>query len=75
VVEGVGRTLKGRDMSRVRDAVWSQTGFYGWSFCRYMEIKVLVTIVFFFFKKKIAYDFFLGNDSAELIRLWNESTQ
>ncbi|OIW13990.1 hypothetical protein TanjilG_09341 [Lupinus angustifolius] len=27
--EGVGRTLKGRDMSRVRDAVWSQTGFYG----------------------------------------------
>ncbi|KAH8512141.1 hypothetical protein Peur_053719 [Populus x canadensis] len=29
VVEGVGRTLKGRDMSRVRDAVWSQTGFYG----------------------------------------------
>jgi len=34
-----------------------------------MEIKVLVTIVFFFFKKKIAYDFFLGNDSAELIRL------
>ncbi|CAN0912596.1 hypothetical protein LINGRAPRIM_LOCUS584 [Linum grandiflorum] len=29
VVEGVGRTLKGRDMRRVRDAVWSQTGFYG----------------------------------------------
>lgn len=29
VFEGVGRTLKGRDMSRVRDAVWSQTGFYG----------------------------------------------
>ncbi|KAJ6767342.1 hypothetical protein OIU79_023163 [Salix purpurea] len=29
VVEGVGRTLKGRDMSRVRDAVWSRTGFYG----------------------------------------------
>lgn len=29
VLEGVGRTLKGRDMSRVRDAVWSQTGFYG----------------------------------------------
>ncbi|TMW95263.1 hypothetical protein EJD97_009167 [Solanum chilense] len=27
--EGVGRTLKGRDMSRVRDAVWSQTGFDG----------------------------------------------
>ncbi|KAE9599062.1 hypothetical protein Lal_00044035 [Lupinus albus] len=27
--EGVGRTLKGRDMSRVREAVWSQTGFYG----------------------------------------------
>uniref|UniRef100_A0A1J3FNX3 Senescence regulator n=1 Tax=Noccaea caerulescens TaxID=107243 RepID=A0A1J3FNX3_NOCCA len=26
---GVGRTLKGRDMRRVRDAVWSQTGFYG----------------------------------------------
>ncbi|KAF5195817.1 senescence regulator (Protein of unknown function, DUF584) [Thalictrum thalictroides] len=26
---GVGRTLKGRDMSRVRDAVWSQTGFDG----------------------------------------------
>ncbi|GFP79062.1 hypothetical protein PHJA_000049700 [Phtheirospermum japonicum] len=29
VFEGVGRTLKGRDLSRVRDAVWSQTGFYG----------------------------------------------
>ncbi|CAN1165759.1 hypothetical protein LINPERPRIM_LOCUS33919 [Linum perenne] len=29
MVEGVGRTLKGRDMRRVRDAVWSQTGFYG----------------------------------------------
>ncbi|XP_074566884.1 protein S40-6-like [Curcuma longa] len=29
VLEGVGRTLKGRDLSRVRDAVWSQTGFPG----------------------------------------------
>lgn len=29
VFEGLGRTLKGRDMSRVRDAVWSQTGFDG----------------------------------------------
>lgn len=29
VFEGVGRTLKGRDMSRVRNAVWSQTGFNG----------------------------------------------
>ncbi|XP_077242193.1 protein S40-6-like [Tasmannia lanceolata] len=29
VFEGVGRTLKGRDMSRVRDAVWGQTGFFG----------------------------------------------
>ncbi|KAL4298296.1 hypothetical protein GQ457_12G017740 [Hibiscus cannabinus] len=29
VFEGVGRTLKGRDLSRVRDAVWSQTGFDG----------------------------------------------
>ncbi|XP_043690819.1 uncharacterized protein LOC122641597 [Telopea speciosissima] len=29
VLEGVGRTLKGRDLSRVRDAVWSQTGFAG----------------------------------------------
>uniref|UniRef100_A0A5B6ZD83 Senescence regulator S40 n=1 Tax=Davidia involucrata TaxID=16924 RepID=A0A5B6ZD83_DAVIN len=29
VFEGMGRTLKGRDMSRVRDAVWSQTGFDG----------------------------------------------
>lgn len=29
VLEGVGRTLKGRDMSRVRDAVWSRTGFDG----------------------------------------------
>jgi hypothetical protein len=29
VVEGAGRTLKGRDMSRVRDAVWSRTGFDG----------------------------------------------
>lgn len=29
VFVGVGRTLKGRDLSRVRDAVWSQTGFYG----------------------------------------------
>ncbi|KAJ6791188.1 putative eukaryotic translation initiation factor 4B1 [Iris pallida] len=29
VFEGAGRTLKGRDMSRVRDAVWRQTGFFG----------------------------------------------
>lgn len=29
VFEGVGRTLKGRDMSRVRNAVWRQTGFLG----------------------------------------------
>ncbi|KQK21255.1 uncharacterized protein LOC100839665 [Brachypodium distachyon] len=29
VFEGVGRTLKGRDLSRVRDAVWSNTGFLG----------------------------------------------
>ncbi|XP_057470436.1 protein S40-6-like [Actinidia eriantha] len=29
VFEGIGRTLKGRDMSRVRDAVWNQTGFNG----------------------------------------------
>ncbi|KAK8953951.1 hypothetical protein KSP39_PZI001975 [Platanthera zijinensis] len=29
VFEGVGRTLKGRDLSRVRDTVWSQTGFFG----------------------------------------------
>ncbi|EOA17528.1 hypothetical protein CARUB_v10005873mg [Capsella rubella] len=29
LILGVGRTLKGRDMRRVRDAVWSQTGFYG----------------------------------------------
>ncbi|KAL7213523.1 hypothetical protein ACSBR2_016117 [Camellia fascicularis] len=29
VFVGVGRTLKGRDLSRVRDAVWSQTGFDG----------------------------------------------
>lgn len=27
VFEGVGRTLKGRDMRRVRDAVWQKTGF------------------------------------------------
>lgn len=29
VFEGAGRTLKGRDLRRVRDAVWSQTGFDG----------------------------------------------
>ncbi|MCL7029375.1 hypothetical protein MKW94_016926 [Papaver nudicaule] len=27
VHEGVGRTLKGRDLSRVRDAIWQKTGF------------------------------------------------
>lgn len=27
VLEGVGRTLKGRDLRRVRNAVWRQTGF------------------------------------------------
>ncbi|KAK4780181.1 hypothetical protein SAY87_016287 [Trapa incisa] len=27
VHEGVGRTLKGRDLSRVRNAVWARTGF------------------------------------------------
>lgn len=26
-LEGVGRTLKGRDLRRVRNAVWRQTGF------------------------------------------------
>lgn len=25
--EGVGRTLKGRDLSRVRNAIWEKTGF------------------------------------------------
>ncbi|OIT01815.1 PREDICTED: uncharacterized protein LOC109228196 [Nicotiana attenuata] len=25
--EGMGRTLKGRDLSRVRNAIWKQTGF------------------------------------------------
>ncbi|XP_010052839.2 PE-PGRS family protein PE_PGRS16 [Eucalyptus grandis] len=29
VFEGVGRTLKGRDARRIRDAVWSRTGFDG----------------------------------------------
>lgn len=29
VLEGTGRTLKGRDVIRVRDAVWSRTGFNG----------------------------------------------
>ncbi|KAL7136638.1 hypothetical protein ABFS83_10G043300 [Erythranthe nasuta] len=27
VHEGAGRTLKGRDLSRVRNAIWKQTGF------------------------------------------------
>ncbi|KAL2481412.1 hypothetical protein Adt_34386 [Abeliophyllum distichum] len=27
VHEGVGRTLKGRDLSQVRNAIWKQTGF------------------------------------------------
>lgn len=27
VQEGMGRTLKGRDLSRVRDAIWQRTGF------------------------------------------------
>ncbi|KAL9227701.1 hypothetical protein vseg_003356 [Gypsophila vaccaria] len=27
VLEGVGRTLKGRDLRQVRDAVWRQSGF------------------------------------------------
>lgn len=27
VHEGIGRTLKGRDLSRVRDAIWQKTGF------------------------------------------------
>ncbi|KAF6166215.1 hypothetical protein GIB67_030999 [Kingdonia uniflora] len=27
VHEGIGRTLKGRDLSRVRDAIWKKTGF------------------------------------------------
>ncbi|KAG4974294.1 hypothetical protein JHK87_031115 [Glycine soja] len=29
VLEGIGRTLKGRDMRQVRNAVWRQTGFLG----------------------------------------------
>ncbi|CAO2039017.1 unnamed protein product [Urochloa humidicola] len=31
VHEGIGRTLKGRDLSRVRDAVWKKTGFEDWT--------------------------------------------
>ncbi|XP_076940327.1 protein S40-4-like, partial [Bidens hawaiensis] len=27
VQEGIGRTLKGRDLSRVRNAIWKKTGF------------------------------------------------
>lgn len=27
VHEGIGRTLKGRDLSRVRNAIWKQIGF------------------------------------------------
>ncbi|KAL3628526.1 hypothetical protein CASFOL_027572 [Castilleja foliolosa] len=27
VHEGIGRTLKGRDLSRVRNAIWKKTGF------------------------------------------------
>lgn len=27
VFEGLGRTLKGRDLRRVRNAVWQKTGF------------------------------------------------
>ncbi|KAG6417909.1 hypothetical protein SASPL_120106 [Salvia splendens] len=27
VHEGIGRTLKGRDLSRVRNAIWQKTGF------------------------------------------------
>jgi hypothetical protein len=27
VHEGAGRTLKGRDLSRVRNAIWEKTGF------------------------------------------------
>lgn len=27
VLEGIGRTLKGRDLRQVRNAVWRQTGF------------------------------------------------
>ncbi|KAH7445119.1 hypothetical protein KP509_02G107800 [Ceratopteris richardii] len=34
VVEGVGRTLKGRDASKMRDAVWNQIGFPGFGFLR-----------------------------------------
>lgn len=29
VFEGVGRKLKGRDLDRVRNTVWRQTGFFG----------------------------------------------
>lgn len=29
VIEGAGRTLKGRDLSKVRNTVWKQTGFFG----------------------------------------------
>ena len=32
VLEGVGRTLKGRDLRQVRNAVWRQTGFLDWRF-------------------------------------------
>ncbi|KAL2536810.1 hypothetical protein Fot_18201 [Forsythia ovata] len=30
VHEGIGRTLKGRDLSTVRNAIWEKTGFQDW---------------------------------------------
>ena len=30
VLEGAGRTLKGRDLRQVRNAVWRKTGFLDW---------------------------------------------
>jgi hypothetical protein len=31
VLEGAGRTLKGRDLRQVRNAVWRKTGLLDWS--------------------------------------------
>ncbi|KAK6645936.1 hypothetical protein PHAVU_L001851 [Phaseolus vulgaris] len=31
VIEGIGRTLKGRDLRQVRNVVWRQTGFLTFS--------------------------------------------
>jgi hypothetical protein len=47
VLEGVGRTLKGRDLRQVRNAIWRQTGFLDW-FWLFLLLLLMLKVFYLF---------------------------